>query len=77
MANKTVIITGANTGIGYATAEGLANMSARVILACRDPIKAKIACEKIKKSTGNPNVEVMILDLTDFESIRKFVDEFN
>jgi NAD(P)-dependent dehydrogenase (short-subunit alcohol dehydrogenase family) len=58
MKNKNIIITGANTGIGYETALDLAKQGARVILACRDAKKANEACSKIKEQSQNDKVEV-------------------
>ena len=72
---KTVIITGANTGIGKETAIDLAKRGARVILACRDLIRANEAAGEIRRVTGNGNVFVEILDLASFDSIRKFASK--
>lgn len=72
---KIVIITGANTGIGRETALDLANRGAKVYLACRDLSKANSTKIDIIQQTGNKNVFVKELDLTSFESIRKFVEE--
>ncbi|XP_031570430.1 retinol dehydrogenase 12-like [Actinia tenebrosa] len=74
---KTVMITGANTGIGKETARDLAWRKARVILACRDVTKGLKAAAEIIESTGNENVEVKRLDLASFKSIRKFAKEIN
>lgn len=73
---KVVIITGANTGIGYETALDLANRGARVILACRDLKKAQVAADKIMLETHSRAVFVERLDLASFESIREFVKSF-
>ncbi|XP_076353857.1 retinol dehydrogenase 11-like [Tachypleus tridentatus] len=73
---KTVIITGGNTGIGKETAMELARRHARVILACRNQEKAKLAAIDIVSSTRNKNVEIMKLDLSSQESVRKFAEEF-
>ncbi|KAG8752981.1 hypothetical protein FRC12_011716 [Ceratobasidium sp. 428] len=73
---KTVIITGANSGIGFESARLLAGMGARVILACRDEAKAQEAKEKIVAATGSTFVEVEILDLASFDSVRAFVDRW-
>jgi NAD(P)-dependent dehydrogenase (short-subunit alcohol dehydrogenase family) len=74
---KTVIITGANTGIGKETARDLAWRKARVILACRDITKGLKTAAEIIESTGNKDVEVKKLDLATFKSIRKFAKEVN
>ena len=76
MDGKTVIITGANRGIGFATAIDLAHRGARVILACRNMDAANEAVSKIVTKTDNQQVTAMKLDLASFASIRSFVQEF-
>lgn len=71
---KVVIITGANTGIGRETALDLAKRGGRIYLACRDLMKADTARHEIIHDSGNKCVFTKQLDLTSFESIRKFVD---
>ncbi|KAI4872975.1 hypothetical protein NFI96_023662 [Prochilodus magdalenae] len=67
---KTVLITGANTGIGKETAVDMAKRGARVILACRDLDKAHTAAGEIRKRSGNGNVLVKKLDLASLQSVR-------
>ncbi|CAG2194333.1 RDH12 [Mytilus edulis] len=74
---KTVLITGANTGIGKETAMDLAKRGARVILACRDLDKAKTAADDIKNRTGNANIVIKQLDLASLKSIKLFAGDIN
>ena len=74
---KTVIITGANTGIGKETTLDLAKRGARVIIACRDLKKAQEAAEEIIKKSGNGNIVVEKLDLASLESVRSFAETIN
>ncbi|XP_051235396.1 retinol dehydrogenase 12 isoform X1 [Dicentrarchus labrax] len=67
---KTVLITGANTGIGKETALDMAQRGARVILACRDMTRARIAADEIRQQSGNGNVVVKKLDLSSLQSVR-------
>ncbi|XP_010754832.2 retinol dehydrogenase 13 [Larimichthys crocea] len=67
---KTVLITGANTGIGKETALDMAKRGARVILACRDITRARIAADEIRQQSGNGNVVVKKLDLSSLQSVR-------
>lgn len=67
---KTVLITGANTGIGKETALDMAKRGARVILACRDMTRARIAADDIRQRSGNGNVVVKKLDLNSLQSVR-------
>lgn len=76
LVGKTVIITGANTGIGKETARDLSRRGARVILACRSVERGMKAAKEIEPdSTGE--LVVRQLDLTSFKSIRKFAEEIN
>ena len=74
---KEAIIAGANTGIGYETALEFAKRGARVILACRDIAKARLAANRIIQQTNNEKVEVGILDLADLKSIRQLAEGMN
>ncbi|XP_059054771.1 retinol dehydrogenase 11-like [Achroia grisella] len=76
MSGQVVIVTGANSGIGYATALELAKRGARVIAACRDDDKGNKAVESIIKATKNKSIKYIHLDLSSLESVRKFVDTF-
>ncbi|XP_066281819.1 retinol dehydrogenase 13-like [Branchiostoma lanceolatum] len=77
MDGKTVIITGANTGIGKVTARDMAERGARVILACRSLEKAEEAAKEIRSQTGNENVVVQKLDLASLTSVREFAKAIN
>nr|XP_055066709.1 retinol dehydrogenase 12 isoform X1 [Misgurnus anguillicaudatus] len=73
---KTVVVTGANTGIGKETAREMARRGARVVMACRDITRAENAADSIRRSTGNGNVVVRHLNLASLYSIREFAKEF-
>ncbi|XP_029958087.1 retinol dehydrogenase 12 [Salarias fasciatus] len=73
---KTVLITGANTGIGKETSRDLARRGARVVMACRDLTRAERAAEEIRRSTGNGNVVIRHLDLSSLYSVRQFAKDF-
>ncbi|TKS87880.1 Retinol dehydrogenase 12 [Collichthys lucidus] len=74
---KTVIITGANTGIGKETARDLARRGARIVMACRDLERAEEARTEVLEDTGNENVVIRKLDLSDTKSIRAFAELIN
>lgn len=73
---RVVIVTGSSSGIGYETARVLANKNANVILAVRNSEKGENALQKIKAQNNNVNVEIMIFDLANLKSIKKFAGEF-
>ncbi|WAR22291.1 RDH11-like protein [Mya arenaria] len=76
LTGKVVVVTGANTGIGFCTAENLALRNARVILACRNEKKAKDAVQRIRAATGNKEVVYQHLDISLLSSVRTFVKQF-
>lgn len=74
LSGKTVIVTGANGGIGYTTALDLARRNARVILACRNMRRGEAARDAIIQLTANEEVVVRELDVSRLKSVRQFVD---
>ena len=70
LANKTFIVTGANTGIGRITARELARGGAHVILACRSEAKTAQVIDEIKREIPGAKLEYIHLDLGDLASVR-------
>jgi retinol dehydrogenase 12 len=67
---RTVVVTGANTGIGLATAKALAGESWRVYVAARSAEKGEAAVAGIRAATGSSAVFFLALDLADLASVR-------
>ena len=74
---KTVIVTGANAGVGFETALALYEKGAHVIAACRSLEKAQEAIAKIKKHPGAGTLEAGVLDLSSLASVKQFAANFS
>jgi NAD(P)-dependent dehydrogenase (short-subunit alcohol dehydrogenase family) len=72
---RTIVITGATSGLGLSSAHALAGAGARVVLAARNPSKAETTRAEVTKSATGPAPEVLALDLSDLESVRSAADE--
>ncbi|XP_063076252.1 dehydrogenase/reductase SDR family member 12 [Engraulis encrasicolus] len=73
---RSFMITGANSGIGKATAMAIAKRGGTVHMVCRNRDKAECAREDIVKESGNPNIHVHILDLTESRKVWEFAEDF-
>ena len=60
---RTVLITGANSGLGRQTATVLARHGARVLMACRDPHRGRAAVDQVRSATGGADATLVRLDL--------------
>jgi NAD(P)-dependent dehydrogenase (short-subunit alcohol dehydrogenase family) len=69
---RTAVVTGANSGLGIATARELARAGARVVMACRSTAKGNQAATSIHASIPGAALEVAPLDLADLGSVREF-----
>ncbi len=72
LAGKRVLITGANSGIGYCAALVLARKGAHVILACRDRQRGQHAVDRLQSESEGAQAELAILDLASLASVREF-----
>lgn len=75
MDQRTVVITGANSGIGLETAVMLASAGDRVVIACRNEQKAQAAVAEISSRSGGTDVESVALDLARMSSVRECATE--
>jgi NAD(P)-dependent dehydrogenase (short-subunit alcohol dehydrogenase family) len=76
LSGKTVLITGANAGIGKAAALQLARLGARVVLACRSAERGARALEDVRQAAGSAALELLQVDMASQASIRRAVAEF-
>ena len=74
--DRVWVVTGATSGIGKATALGLARLGGTVVLACRDAARGGEAQQEIVRDSKNPKVTLMIVDLASQASIVSFAEEF-
>ncbi|MFC0551541.1 SDR family NAD(P)-dependent oxidoreductase [Planotetraspora thailandica] len=77
LSGTRALVTGANSGIGIATARTLAGAGAAVVLAVRDVEAGKTVAAEITQLTGNQDVTVGRLDLADPSSVRTFTDAWD
>jgi NAD(P)-dependent dehydrogenase (short-subunit alcohol dehydrogenase family) len=76
LVGRVCIVTGSNSGIGKATALGLAQLEATVVMVCRDLERGRSAQADIVSETGSKSVDLMVCDLASQRSIRQFAAEF-
>ncbi len=75
MKGKTVLVTGANSGMGKATVAALADMGAKVVMVCRSAERGQQAFEEIMR-VPDRDVRLMLCDLANMDSIRTFAQSF-
>lgn len=76
LSGKVIVVTGANSGIGFEAAREVARKGARTILACRNMERAKTALRQIEDEVPDAQADVMLLDLASLDSVRQFVSAF-
>src|SRR5713101_5847423 len=76
MTGKVCLITGGNSGIGKATAQGLAKLNATVVIVSRNKDKGEATLIELRAKSGNRNVDAMTADLSSQDSVRELAHDF-
>ncbi len=76
LTGQRAIVTGGAAGIGVETARALASAGAHVTLAVRNPAAGEAVATELRATTGNPHIDVQVLDLADRASIARFVQRW-
>src|SRR5713101_671060 len=76
MTGKVCLITGGNSGIGKATATGLAKLNASVVIVSRDKDKGEATLIEMSAKSGNRNLDAMTADLSSQDSVRELAHDF-
>ena len=74
---RTIVVTGANSGLGFETARALAGAGAHVVMACRDEGRARAAADAIRADDVRGELEILPLDLASLASVRDFAKAFS
>ena len=72
---RVALVTGANSGLGWHTARGLAQAGATVIMACRNPQKAETAMAELQQQLPEAQLEFLRLDLASLASVESAAEE--
>lgn len=76
MSGKVCLVTGANSGLGFEVARGLATRGAEVHMLCRSAVRGEEARRAILSEAGSAEVRLHVVDLSNLGSIRRFVETF-
>jgi NAD(P)-dependent dehydrogenase (short-subunit alcohol dehydrogenase family) len=76
MTGRVCAVTGANSGLGKATAKAFAQRGAEVWMLCRNQARAEKARDELVTETGNKHIHVSIVDVGDLESVHSFVQDW-
>jgi NAD(P)-dependent dehydrogenase (short-subunit alcohol dehydrogenase family) len=76
MDGETVVVTGANSGLGYEGAKAFADAGATVVMACRSEERGEAAATDIRRSVRGGHLAVRVCDLADLDSIAAFTEGF-
>ncbi len=76
LAGKTVLVTGANSGIGYQAALEFARHGAHVLLGCRNPTKGQAALARLRSEITEAKAELAEIDVASLASVRAFAENF-
>lgn len=76
LTGKNIIVTGANTGLGFATAKAIADKGGNVIMACRSQKRAQDAKNKILNDNPKAKLDIILLDLGDLSKVEKFASMY-
>ena len=77
MKGKICLVTGASSGIGKATATGLAKMGAAVVIVCRDAARGEAALTEIRQKGGTGDADLLTADLSSQAEIRRLADQYS
>lgn len=77
LGGQVALVTGANSGIGFETAVGLARLGARVWMLCRDPARGLAAQDALRAATGRADAVLACVDVSSARSVRAFVEGFD
>jgi NAD(P)-dependent dehydrogenase (short-subunit alcohol dehydrogenase family) len=75
LTGKVALVTGASSGLGIATVEGLARLGADVVLVVRDTAKGEKVAAELRRTIPNARLEVRRCDLADLDDVRRFAAE--
>ncbi|CAM9497431.1 unnamed protein product, partial [Discosporangium mesarthrocarpum] len=76
MRGQVVCVTGANKGIGYSVSRALAQNNATVHMLCRDQSRGQEAVRRVTRETGNKDVHLHVVDVSDFSQVEEFTVAF-
>ncbi len=76
LSGKTVLLTGANSGIGFETARALLSAHAEVIMAVRDRAKGERAAKTLQAAYPDTRIHILALDLSSLTSVRQAAEQF-
>lgn len=76
LSGSTIVVTGANSGLGYEACRGFARNGGHVVMACRSTERGEAAVEEIREELPSASLSVHECDLADLDSVKSFTEAF-